>query len=345
MVDSGPVAFSQKYLQPGDAVQAIENPLVNEKQTKNKTNMSDTSKAVTIKEILDTDKYDDQQIVKCVSGTIIGIFDPTKGTGANGEWEYQNGTLKDATGQIKVSFSKCSQPKSAKGKKITMSSFKTEKHGWQGVKVADSSYEKDGKTVNERVLKITPTATIEYEGGAPSESSSSTGGSGKPGQSQPQTVSKYEHDLSIHPALIVGNILSLHLAVHKQVTAEYPIKKGEVSEETQRAYVSSVFIESVKQGAGIDYVRRQAKPAPPLAGYPPPPEDPSEWKTCIMPKGNYEGKTIADIPDDKLLEYYNKYQEAKSQSALAKCIYQAAEDRKILPQDEPEEQSGEPDID
>lgn len=348
MVDGGPIAYGPEMPTVEEAITALETyhtqkpkraaekSLVNENQTanQNKQTMSDNIKATSIGKIIadDTD-ISDGDIIKKITGTITGIFDPKKGGDGDKQWEFQNATLKDATGSIKITFSKCSQPLSAKGKTVTIISKKSDAHGWNGIKVEDKTYTKNqGKSneeeVSERILKITPTAEITYEGGTPSATQSSGGSAG------PSNTNGPARDLSIHPQNIILNTLMLHQHCHKMTAEAYPIEKGKLSEESQRAYVSSVFIEAVKQGAAIDFATRNAKPAPPLMGYPPVPTDPSKWKEAVIPKGANAGKTLEEIDDDTLRAFHEFYEGKKDTGNMAKCVGQAMKDRNLLPPDE-----------
>jgi hypothetical protein len=289
------------------------------------------AKIKTIKELLDKEEFPAGAVVMAVAGEITGLFKIRKGTGSSGDYEYQNGKLKDATGEIEVCFSKCSQPDSAKGKKVTITS-KTTNHGFQGIKIEDDSYEKDGETKHKRILKITPSADIVFVGGAPTGSTQS-GGQAGPAQSGGGQTSGF--DLSKHPLVIVDDIAALHSVIVDVVSSQYE----KSSEALRQSYTATLFIEACKTGCAVDFIKRYKKPK---AGYPAPPSDPSKWKECILPKGPFEGKTLADVPDDKLLEYYNYYMEKKDEGNMAKCVYQAAKDRDLLPKDEPqtEEEGG-----
>lgn len=320
----------------------LKHTLVNENQqtTTNQNNIMAEHEPMTIKRIK-ADK-EDADNVKCIKGTITKLFDAKKGQGDSGDWEYQNGEFKDENGDsIKICFSKCSQPKGARGRPVVITSIKSEQHGWLGIKVEDKSYEKDGEPVKERTLKITPSAEIVFKGEAPSETGSGGGGGGgKPssntgggggGQSRPA------QNLTLHPQVVLEDMIFLHSKVTDLVTQLYGGEGGKPPEFIQ-ATVGTIFIEAAKCGLTHDFKARIAKPIPKT--YPPAPNDPKDWDACIIPKGEYEGKTLKDLPDDKLKELFAAVKE--SSTAFAKCVREAAAVRKVFKE---EPKATDPDLD
>jgi hypothetical protein len=222
---------------------------------------------------------------------------------------------------MKVSFSSNTQPESAKGRMVTITSSKSEQHGWQGIKVVDSEYQskKTNETVKERVLRITATAKVEFDGGAPAQTGSDPRpqGGGSSGPTQPARPSK-------HPLLMLQDIIALHGRVVDLVNEIY-------KEQAKTEYYATVFIEACRQGLQWDAVKELSKPI--VKTYPPAPKDPNQWKECIIPKGSNEGKTLAEISDEDLMKlhtYYDNHDTPKvANGPFAECVYQAARDRKL----------------
>lgn len=272
------------------------------------------------KDILDKSEVADGDIIRCIRGKITGLYKANKGEGQSGPYEYQNGEMTDEAGtKIKVSFSNNTQPESAKGKTVTITSSKSEQHGWQGIKVVDSEYEskKTKETVKERVLRITATAKIEFDGGAPAEGPKdrATTSGGTSGPTRPSGV---------HPLIILKDIIALHAKVVDLVTENY-------GEAMKPEYIATVFIEACRQGCQHDAAKELSKPI--QKTYPPAPKDPAKWRECIVPKGANEGKTLEEVSDEdlmKLHEYYDNHDTPKvANGAFAECVYQAARDRKL----------------
>ncbi len=318
------------------------NPLVNENQeNQNKQQQPENtimSKPVLISKILDPDEFADKAIIMCIEGTLTKLYDATTGD----DYEYQNGEFKDSTGKtIKITFSKCTQPSTAKGKKVTISAVKSDKHGWQGLKVEDKTYTSKGKEVSERIIKVTATAQIEY-GGASSNEGSGSSGSGKPQSVGTGSGTQSQPKSDIHPKKAIGDMLLLHVAITTLVNETYGEK---ISDAAKQGAVATLFIESAKQGLVWDFEKRNAKELP--KQYPPAPKDPKDWKNCVIPKGEFEGKTLEELPEDRLLELFNVLDDKGSNTPFAECVYQAAKDRDVLPKDDPKqpESSDEPEED
>lgn len=292
-----------------------------------------TKPPVAFKRILGED-YDDGQIVQTIQGTISKLFPAKKGTSSNGEWEFQNGKMKDSEGtEIDISFAKNTQPMTAANKKVTIRSIKTDQHGWNGIKVEDQSYTPANATepVTKRVLKITATADIVYDGGDGGVSSQPENRpSGNAGaQSQPSGEWKggcmpyMPHD--IHPEMGIADIAHLHSKCVNTVEMMYPLgaKKGEgIPDEMRQSFIASLFIESCRQGLQVNYMARASKPVPPKIN--PPPADPKDWKLCQIPKGEHAGKTLDKLDEGTLTKYYDDVKDRDGK--LANCIKQAFED-------------------
>lgn len=273
------------------------------------------AKVTTVVQLLDRDEYANGQTVMCVKGKLTGIFEKKSGENANGPWELQNGELTDSTGKIPVSFSGNSQPTSAKNRSVTISAIQSEKHGWIGVKIEDREYEKDGKTVRVRQLKVTSTGLVEYEGGTPQESSS------KPQQSNTSPATTTPR-ATRHPSLFLKDAIKLHFDITILVNEAY-------GEKANKETVASLFIEACRNGYVHNYTEESDKPI--KKAYPPAPLNPKEWAKCVITAGVNEGKTLQDVTDEDLKKYFDFYDKKQDNSPLAECVYQAAKDRGLLP--------------
>lgn len=277
--------------------------------------------------VKDVEGMDDGDIVKCIQGTITAIYEAKKGD----TYEYQNGLLKDATGTVAICFSKCSQPLSAKGREVILTSHKTEKFGWQGVKIEDQRFEKEGKQVTKRVLKITPTASIEYQGAPPAADQAKGAAPGKATSTAPAK----------HPLAILDDLIDCYSVCLTRVRADYP----DIPFEDQRAIATTIFIEGNKgYGLSNDFNVRanadpNAKPEPPAESESPAePERPVKeakapdeaWRKVVIPKGLYKGKTLAEVPEEKLKELFNYYDTNGDNSPMAEAVYAAAFARGVV---------------
>lgn len=290
---------------------------------------------VPLSDILDPEKYADGQIINCIKGKVISVFQAKSGTGANGAWEFQDVILEQGGKQVKLSFAKCSQPQSAKGQMIMIESVKSTAHGLQGIKIEDRSFTQGDEEKHERRIKITSSAKITYV------SPTSAAGSGKS-----DTVLKKEGP-AVHPLLQIRDNIILHRTIRVEVKdvyttdAEHEPNKILVTESELQSAVASVFIEACKQGLAYGFIDRVAKPIPPKIL--PPPSDPADWAKCQMPAGEYAGKTLAELPDDKLLELYSFANDAKKEGPFWACARRAAKERNVIPPEE--EPQRDPDLD
>ena len=310
--------------------------LVNQKpETKTNSSMSNVSDKPPVAFSKIKEDYDDGQTVMCIRGTITSLFDPKKGD----TYEYQNGTMKDEAGvEMGISFSKNSQPKTAKGKKVTIRSVKNEQHGWLGIKVEDQSYVKEGEQVNKRVLKITGSAEITYAG----ESSGSGGGGAHTPHTETPASSSARAPDPRHPELILIDITAFHQRCYKYASDAYTVgkKDGEISAEAFQAFVSSIFIEGCRQGAQVNYQERAMKPVPPKIT---PPPTPDKWKECMIPKGSMIGKTLADMEDEKLKSLYLAIMEQKNPNTpFGLCVQAGAKERNLIPEPKSDESGDDP---
>lgn len=279
---------------------------------------------VPVKDILDPRLYRDQMVVMGIKGRITAIYKETSGEGTHSHYTYQNAELQgEDGGKIKIKFSSCSQPLSAKGKVVQISSYKHDSHGWLGIKVKDEEYDGKKGHVKERLLQVSSTAEIQYEGGDPAPDKSGqqqSGGSTGGGYQPPQN--------DRHPILVLKDISLLHGKVVDIVNETYP---GETPDQVEfrKTATATIFIEAARQGIVHNFEKRIAAPVP--AEYPPAPTDPTRWKECVIPKGEYAGKTLDELPDERLLELNDALSAKESNSDFAECVYQAASDRNVLP--------------
>jgi hypothetical protein len=301
-------------------------PLVNEKTT--------SMKPKAFKELLDKEETPNGQVVGCIKAKLTSLYEEKTGEKDGRHWQLQNGEFTDDAGtKMRVCFSNCTQPVSAKGKVLIIKSVQSQQHGLQGVKVEDDSYEKNNKQVEVRQLRITSTADITYEGGAPQSAPSS--GQGSPASSGPGLAKS-----NANVKQSVTDMLDCQTTLYSLVNERLKGVDG-ISEVAKVSMTNTLFIECAKAGLISDFSKRYA-----AVTYPPAPKDPKQWKECVIPSGEFAGKTLVDVPDDKLLkffEYYETHSDPKVQNgAFAECVYQAARDRDILPK--PAKQEPEQDL-
>lgn len=99
-----------------------------------------------------------------IQGKLIKIGKPRPHNGEGGVVIYQDGQLAGPDGKeiIKVKFGRTEEiQQTYSGQLVEISCFKSDKHGWVGVKVEDESYtNKEGQLIENRVLKVSKTANI-----------------------------------------------------------------------------------------------------------------------------------------------------------------------------------------
>lgn len=256
-----------------------------------------------------SEEYDDDQNVKHIQGTITALYEIKRGSSPKGDYEFQNGRMKDAAGtEIDISFSSNSQPTSAKGQKVTIKSTHTEQHGWNGVKVEDQTFESKGETRHKRLLKITATASIIYEGGVYS------GQEKKPeGQTQSKGNVSTQPSSSAHPAPIIQDYVALHGFIENQLRQNYGDK---IDPEILSRYVATVFIKATDDGLHHNFIERANAPLPPKITTPP--SDPTLWETAMIPNGTMMGKTLKDLDETQLTKYYDAVKE--KDNPMANCV-------------------------
>jgi hypothetical protein len=252
------------------------------------------------------DGLEPKDIIKKVTGKITKLFPERKFDGSYGPTSVQNGEIEVDGQAYKIAFWKCTQPESAKGRTITLSSTRG-KQGLGGVTFEKESYEKEGKKIENLLIKVTASGKIEYDGAT----------------EEPVRVAASATPKSIvtdNPEKALDEIVETHLYIDSLVRMAY---LGKVTdEETLRAYVSSVFIEANRKGISIG--KPEPKPEPKA-------EEPAElnpklWAEVIVPSGSHAGKKLGGIGKPELTKLYQYYLAKGFNTPFSKCVEQAAED-------------------
>lgn len=286
-------------------------------------------------------EYRDGQSIYIVEGTLTKLY-PPKNTNFG---ELQNGEIKDEHGDaLKITFADCSQDnRTARNQFIRVESVEGQ-HGWTGVKVKDD--EQYGRSI-----WVTQSASVTFPNGGnrrpqgnerPRESRREPQG-GQGGQRGQRTQGppprqqgrqpdreqrgeqRGERGESRRPENqweSVDRIVDCYKFVRSLVNE----KMGEDFREEQAA---TVFIEVAKAGVVALWSPNAKKPN----RYPPAPSDPTKWADCVVPSGNYEGKTLADVTDEDLVKMFDYYDKKGANTPFAECVYKATEDRKLFKQE------------
>ena len=179
------------------------------------------------------DGLEPKDIIKKVTGKITKLFPEKKFEGSYGPTSVQNGEIEVDGQAYKIAFWKCTQPESAKNRTVTLSSTRG-KQGLSGVTFEKDSYEKEGKKIESLLIKVTASGKIEYDGVS---------------EEPVRVTSTPKSIVSDNPEQELDKIVETHLYIDSLVRMAY---LGKVTdEETLRAYVSSVFIESNRKGISI----------------------------------------------------------------------------------------------
>jgi len=245
-----------------------------------------------------------KDIIKKVTGTITKLFPEKQHEGNFGPYTIQNGEIEVDGKNYKLAFWKNTQPESAKGRTVTLSSTRG-KHGLNGVTFEEENYKnKEGQSVHNEVIKVSASARVEYDGA-----------SDEPVRVSPKSI------VTDNPTQALDKIVELHKYVDSLVRHAY---KGVEDEETLRAYVSSVFIEANRKGIAF---KSEVKAEEPKPVEPPKVElDPADWASAIVPSGTQKGKKLAEIGKPALTKLYEFYLEKGFSTPFAKCVEQAAAD-------------------
>ena len=248
-----------------------------------------------------------KDIIKKVTGKITKLFPEKQHEGNYGPYTIQNGEIEVDGKNYKLAFWKCTQPESAKGRTITLSSTRG-KHGMNGVTFEEESYKnKEGQQIHNQVIKVSASAKVEYDG--PSEEPVRVA-------STPKTI------VSDNPERELDKIVETHQYIDSLVRMAY---LGKVTdEETLRAYVSSVFIEANRKGISIgkSEPKSESKVEEPKAEE----LNPKLWAEVIVPSGSNAGKKLGEIGKKDLTKLYQYYLDKGFTTPFSKCVEQAAED-------------------
>ena len=286
-------------------------------------------KTYTVKECTE---LDDGDVIGEVSGLMVSIMKPLP----NDNGTIQNGKIRGEDGtEFKITFVDNPQnEKTAKGKRITIKSTKSDKHGWLGCKIKDSGA-KYG-----RAIWVTGTSIIKYEGEDESEQErTEPAKTQKPPQDKPRTTDTGTNSRPpevIKPARWhVENLADLfatcvslvnEIVMPKAIGADNPTDDAKL--EIAQAYATSLFIQCDRNGL----MRAWDKDFVPKIPVPPP----ERWREAVLLSGEFKGKTLAELPHDKLLVLFDYYDQKGSNTPFAECVYAAAEELKLLkiPKDE-----------
>jgi hypothetical protein len=253
------------------------------------------------------DGLEPKDIIKKVTGKITKLFPEKQHEGNYGPYTIQNGEIEVDGKAYKLAFWKNTQPESAKGRTITLSSTRG-KHGLNGVTFEEESYKnKEGQQIHNQVIKVSASAKIEYDGVSEEPvrvASSAT----------PKSI------VSDNPEQALDQIVETHLYIDSLVRMAY---LGKVTdEETLRAYVSSVFIEANRKCISISKSEPKSQPK----ADEPAELDPKDWASAIVPSGSHKGEKLAEIGKKDLTKLYQFYLEKGFTTPFAKCVEQAAID-------------------
>ena len=256
------------------------------------------------------DGLEPKDIIKKVTGKITKLFPEKQHEGNYGPYTIQNGEIEVDGKTYKLAFWKNTQPESAKGRTITLSSTRG-KHGLNGVTFEEESYKnKEGQQIHNQVIKATASAKVEYDGVS---------------EEPVRVASTPKSIVTDNPEQELDKIVETHLYIDSLVRMAY---LGKVTdEETLRAYVSSVFIEANRKGISIS--KSEPKSEPKVEK--PAELDPADWASAIVPEGHPKfkelgGKKLAEIGKPALTKLYQYFLEKGFTTPFAKCIEQAAID-------------------
>jgi hypothetical protein len=254
------------------------------------------------------DGLEPKDIIKKVTGKITKLFPEKQHEGNYGPYTIQNGEIEVDGKPYKLAFWKNTQPESAKGRTVTLSSTRG-KHGMNGVTFEEESYKnKEGQQIHNQVIKVSASAKVEYDGVS----------------EEPARVASSATPKSIvtdNPEKAIDEIVEMHRYINGVVRHAY---KGVEDEETLRSYVSSVFIETNRKG--IHYTKTKKVEEPKVEEPKEVEPDPLDWASAIVPSGSQKGKKLAEIGKPALTKLYEYYLEKGFTTPFAKCVEKAAED-------------------
>lgn len=247
-----------------------------------------------------------KDIIKKVTGKITKLFPEKQHEGNYGPYTIQNGEIEVDGKPYKLAFWKNTQPESAKGRTVTLSSTRG-KHGLNGVTFEEESYKnKEGQQIHNQVIKVSASAKVEYDGVS---------------EEPARVASTPKSIVSDNPEQELDRIVETHLYIDSLVRMAY---LGKITdEETLRAYVSSVFIEANRKGISISKSEPKSEPK---VEEPKAELDPADWASAIVPSGSHKGKKLAEIGKPALTKLYEYYLSKEFNTPFAKCVEQAAQD-------------------
>jgi hypothetical protein len=247
-----------------------------------------------------------KDIIKKVTGKITKLFPEKQHEGNYGPYTIQNGEIEVDGKTYKLAFWKNTQPESAKGRTVTLSSTRG-KHGLNGVTFEEESYKnKEGQQIHNQVIKVSASAKLEYDGVS---------------EEPVRVASTPKSIVTDNPEQELDRIVETHLYIDSLVRMAY---LGKVTdEETLRAYVSSVFIEANRKGISISKSEPKSEPK---VEEPKAELDPADWASAIVPSGSHKDKKLGAIGKPALTKLYQFYLEKGFTTPFAKCVEQAAID-------------------
>ena len=253
------------------------------------------------------DGLEPKDIIKKVTGKITKLFPEKQHEGNYGPYTIQNGEIEVDGKNYKLAFWKNTQPESAKGRTVTLSSTRG-KHGLNGVTFEEESYKnKEGQQIHNQVIKATASAKVEYDGAS---------------EEPVRVASTPKSIVTDNPEQELDKIVETHLYIDSLVRMAY---LGKVTdEETLRAYVSSVFIEANRKGISIG--KSEPKSEPKVEEPEVEELNPKLWAQVIVPSGSNAGKKLGAIGKPALTKLYQYYLEKGFTTPFAKCVEQAAID-------------------
>lgn len=250
----------------------------------------------TVKEVLESDA---ETQIHAIRGNLKTLWPIKSGESATGPWSFQNGVLKDATGEVKVVFNgREAVPANWKGRKICILA-NNGAHGWTGCKTKDEEYPKDSGKFT-RVLWVTKSAeVIEDDGSEPKESASESPAAGA--ARAPLAQHPPPHDTSA-PGTVVTNAkvftarkasgLRITLRATLCLSKEWAELTGEpMPESLFQSLNGCLFIAADRAGMfdtlpvnlELATLQPKAKEAPPKP-LPPPKEEPPKPETPPQPE-------------------------------------------------------------
>ena len=207
--------------------------------------------------ISEINKLGDGETVPSLTGRLTSIFDVKSGTNAKGEWSIQNATLRDGTGEIKVSIrNRAEIPRSWKGREVVIACNDGE-HGLTGIKASDDTY----REKTSRIVCVTGSAHIDLVEGspapqytpppapmmqAPRQTQPPTNGNSNGASAPVDSVKAARKDLNRMANLYLH---CLHAADYVRAEWDKDVEiHGVMSDEQFQACTSSLFIQSTRDG-------------------------------------------------------------------------------------------------